>query len=172
MVCRIHSSPNFGAGRHDDVSSIPMNRTTSRKRASRAELGVTAIGLIAVGRVVIGVIASLAPPAWLEWVFGASARGSGPRALARMAGVRDVALGAATLAAALDRPPRAARLASLGVLCDAADATISVITPGLPKRARALNVTAGTLAAVAGLIAAWQSGAPFERSWRGSTPSD
>src|SRR5262245_57853269 len=103
-------------------------------RSGATGLGGTAIRLIAVGRVALGVVASVARPAWLEWLFGGSAAGSAPLALARMAGVRDVALGTATLAAARHGNNAAARLALVGGLCDAADAAISVITPGLSRR--------------------------------------
>jgi hypothetical protein len=119
-------------------------------------VAVAAIRLVALGRLALGLALSVARPAWLEWLFGKSARSSAAVALARMAGVRDAALGAATLAAAGGEPTPARRLALLSCSCDAADAAIGVITPGLSPRARAVNVTAATLATIVGATAAWR----------------
>jgi hypothetical protein len=128
---------------------------TTTSRSGREGPAVAAIRLVALGRLALGLALSVARPAWLEWLFGASARSSAPVALARMAGVRDAALGAATLAAAGGEPTLARRLALLSCSCDAADAAIGLVTPGLSPRARAVNVTAAGLAAVVGATAAW-----------------
>jgi hypothetical protein len=141
-----------------DRVSHPHEREL-RRSGRGASVGAKAIRLVAAGRVSLGVVASVARPAWLEWLFGVSAAAPAPLALARMAGVRDVALGTATLAAARHGNTAAARLALLCGLCDAADAAISVITPGLSRRARTVNVPAATIAAVVGLIAAWHTSA-------------
>ena len=137
------------------------NRSSSSKLdAVAAEVSTNRwhrpIRLLAAGRVLLGLAASVARPAWLEWLFGKSARGAAPVALARMAGARDGALGVATLAAARDGSGPVRRLALLSGCCDAADAAIGLTTPGLSRRARTINATAATVAALVGMIAASQ----------------
>jgi hypothetical protein len=115
-------------------------------------LGV--IRAIAVGRAVIGAAGVLARPSWLEFALGPSAKSPLARALARMVGVRDAAIGVATFAAPRESPRRAQLLAVLGAICDATDAIAASTTARLHRRARRLTVPAASLSALVNLIAA------------------
>lgn len=128
-----------------DVASLP---------ATQPAWPLVVIRAIAVGRTLIGAAGVLARPSWLESALGRSANDPLPRVLARMVGVRDLAIGVATLAASRQAPRRAARLAGLGALCDATDGIAASAATGLSRRVRQLTVPAAGAAAVLGAVAA------------------
>ncbi len=83
----------------------------------------------------IGLALMLAPGvAARSWIGPAGAQ-PGARMFIRIVGIRDVALGLGTAIAAGQRQGGADWL-SMCALCDAGDALVSMVTPGLPKRTR------------------------------------
>lgn len=101
------------------------------------------------GRAGIGLAMILAPgSSGRSWIGPAGAT-PGARMFVRVAGIRDVALGLGTAIAAGQRRGGADWL-SMCALCDAGDALFSLVTPGLPKRARLLGVV--LVAAVVGQL--------------------
>jgi hypothetical protein len=106
---------------------------------------------LALGRVVLGSAALLAPGLLVRLLLPTDpqARGSAPRMFTRMVGVRDLALGLATIEA-LRRPEtaRAGRLLSLGAACDAVDGLATLGARAVPSRIRR-SVAAGALLSAA-----------------------
>lgn len=109
--------------------------------------------LIAAGRVAIGMTALLAPQAALR--LGAADAGAGApgsaAAAVRLAGVRDLALGAGALLAARRDPERLRAWVEAGGLADAGDVLIFGTADGLRPAARW-----GSAALAAGAVAASQ----------------
>ncbi len=104
-------------------------------------------------RVAIGTLILLATRPTLR-VFGFGETDAGGRALARLGGGRDVAIGAMTLAARDDR--RALRTALLiSSACDVTDAIALGISTGNPQTRKAGigGIVSGAAAAIAGLWA-------------------
>ncbi|HZJ27618.1 MAG TPA: hypothetical protein VFF40_11515 [Acidimicrobiia bacterium] len=73
--------------------------------------------------------------------FGPVGGSSGGRALARAIGVREAVLGAGS-AIALGQRRGGGDWVSMLAVCDAGDALVSLLTPGLPKRSRLLGLMA------------------------------
>jgi hypothetical protein len=93
------------------------------------------------GRVGLGLAAMVAPGPTLGIVFGRGANTAGARAVLRMLGVRDSVLGAGGSIAIGQRAGGGDWL-SMMALCDAVDAAVMLMTPGLPKRARVVGILA------------------------------
>jgi len=108
---------------------------------------------IAWGRIGLGVTAMFAPRDVGGAMFGPGARDPEPTALARMAGVRDLYVGAVTLAA-LNGGVSAPVAVGLGAMCDAVDTWAGVAGQGLTGRARMLTALAAIPATVLGARAA------------------
>ena len=106
--------------------------------------------LFQAGRIVIGA-AFLANPeqASSRWV-GEEAAGADGGVMARAFGVRDVALGAATIAAA--RSGNLRTLLALGILCDVVDC-VATLAAGekIPQQARVLTAAVAAGAALNGV---------------------
>jgi hypothetical protein len=123
------------------------------RRARIDPLGRQAAIAIAGGRIAIGVGALLATGPALK-VLGFSETDVSGRALARLAGSRDVALGLLTILARDD--PRGLRVATAAsAALDAADALSFGIASADPsaRRAGLLGFTSGSAAALSGLWA-------------------
>jgi hypothetical protein len=84
--------------------------------------------------------------------LGGEAGTRGARTFARIAGVRDAALGAGASIAIGQRRGGGDWVSMLAV-CDAGDALFSLLTPGLPLRARAVGAGAAASAFVHILLA-------------------
>ena len=80
------------------------------------------------------------------WI-GNEAEGRGARVFARAMGVREAALGAGA-SIAIGQQRGGGDWVSMLAICDAGDAVVSLLTPGLPLRARAIGVIAAASAAV------------------------
>jgi len=129
-----------------------LGRGKTDPLARRAALGIGA------GRIAIGLGTLLATDPALR-ALGFAEVGAGGRALARLAGARDLVLGAATIAVRED--PRKLRAATaLGAALDAADAVAFALAPRDPETAEAgvRGVLAGAGAALAGAWAARRIG--------------
>jgi hypothetical protein len=101
---------------------------------------------LARGRAGIGIAAMVAPSATLALVFGRGANTSSSRAMARIFGVRDGALGAGG-SIAIGQGSGGGDWLSMMAVCDAFDALVMLLTPGLPKRARLIGLGAAGSAA-------------------------
>jgi hypothetical protein len=112
-----------------------------------------AVGALGVGRIVIGALALAMPTRLLSRLPAAVAGGAAAPWLARVAGVRDIALGLAAIAARRDGHA-VARVARLGALCDATDAIVTLAAPGLPRRPRVAIAIPAAAAAASGVWAA------------------
>jgi hypothetical protein len=99
------------------------------------------------GRVGLGLAAMVSPGITLRVAFGRGADNPGARAVGRLLGVRDAAMGAGCSIAIGQRSGGGDWL-SMGALCDAFDALVMLATPGLPKRARLIGVAAAGSAVV------------------------
>jgi hypothetical protein len=110
--------------------------------------------IISAGRVAVGTAAVLLPRrVGRSWV-GADADATGTRLFARAFGVRDLALGVATMQA-LDAGRPVRDLVRLGAACDAVDAAATVLALRQIGLRRALPVLAVAVGATAvGLTAA------------------
>lgn len=113
---------------------------------------------IGAGRVLIGTGALLATEPALK-LLGFEAPEASGRALARLAGGRDVALGALTLAAR-DDAQRLRTMLLAGSACDLADAVGLGLSARHPqtRRAGVGGMVSGSAAAIAGLWAAHRLG--------------
>ncbi|MGI8631385.1 MAG: DUF4267 domain-containing protein [Solirubrobacterales bacterium] len=114
-----------------------------RSRSIDAKDRQLAIALGA-GRIAIGAFAFAAPKTLLgQWGFPAAESGPTAEVLARLVGIRDIALGAATLAVLDDRESLAG-IAALGAGVDVGDTVGSAMSAG-----QGLGKVAGGTAAVA-----------------------
>lgn len=105
---------------------------------------------IARGRVVLGVVASVVPGLVARAAPGESSPGT--RALSRMAGARDLALGVGAVTS-LKEHTQDAEWVGMGAVVDLLDGCALLVTRHLPRRARFAGV--GALATgVAGLVLA------------------
>jgi hypothetical protein len=102
---------------------------------------------VARGRVVIGLGALLAPGLTVRVLMGDT--DATTRALTRMLGARDLALGIGAITTVKERT-QDAEWVSMGAFADGVDALVGLFTPGLPGRARLMGVVAAC-AAVIGL---------------------
>ncbi len=96
---------------------------------------------LARGRVGLGIGAMVAPGPTVAVMFGTSANNPGARTVARLLGVRDGVLGAGGSIAAGQHQGGGDWL-SMMALCDAVDAVVLLVTPGLPKRSRLIGALA------------------------------
>lgn len=112
---------------------------------------VTLARASAVARLGFGVALLAAPQRLIAPWIGADGRRSGPQALARALGTRDLALGAGALAAAGAAERRRWLLAAL--VSDATDLTVSLAAGGLPARGRALGALAAGGGVAMGAVA-------------------
>jgi hypothetical protein len=103
--------------------------------------------VVARGRVVIGLAALVAPGLTVKALMGDADPAT--RTLARMLGVRDLALGLGAITSVRERT-QDAEWVSMGALADGVDALAGLFTRGLPARARLMGVAAAG-AAVVGL---------------------
>jgi hypothetical protein len=85
------------------------------------------------------------------WV-GSHAESRGARTFARIAGVRDAALGAGA-AISIAQGRGGGDWVSMLAVCDAGDALFSLLTPGLPARARVVGICAAASGAAHLLLA-------------------
>ena len=112
------------------------------------------------GRVGIGLALILAPGVVGRSWIGPAGATPGARVFVRLTGIRDAVVGLGTTIAAGQRRGGADWL-SMGAVCDAGDALVSLVTPGLPKRARLLGVV--VVAAAVGQFLVAQDLAADER---------
>jgi hypothetical protein len=103
--------------------------------------------VVARGRVVIGLAALVAPGLTVKALMADADPAT--RTLARMLGVRDLALGLGAITSVRERT-QDAEWVSMGALADGVDALAGLFTRGLPARARLMGVAAAG-AAVVGL---------------------
>jgi len=97
-------------------------------------------------------LAMLALPGVVGWaVFGAAGKQPATRALLRLVGIRDVVLGIGAITT-LKEHTMDAEWVGMGGVADAVDGVVSLVTPGLAPRARAVAFVGGGAAAV-GLLA-------------------
>lgn len=101
---------------------------------------------LARGRAGLGISAMVAPRATLAVAFGRGANATGARVMTRIFGMRDGALGAGGSIAIGQRSGGGDWLSMMAV-CDAFDAVVMLVTPGLPKRARLIGIAAAGSAA-------------------------
>ena len=95
----------------------------------------------------LGLAMFVAPgPVAKVWA-GRSWDGRGTRLFARTTGIREAALGAGA-SIAIGQQRGGGDWVSMLAICDAGDAVVSLLTPGLPLRARAIGVIAAASAAV------------------------
>lgn len=121
---------------------------------------------IARGRIVLGVVASLVPGVVARVAPGDSSPPT--RALARMTGARDLALGVGAVTT-LKEQTQDAEWVGMGAVCDLADGIALLATRRLPRRARLAGV--GALATgVAGLVLARRLADLRTADANGSTP--
>jgi len=106
--------------------------------------------MIARGRVVLGLVASLLPGFVARAAPGDSSPGT--RALARMTGARDLALGVGAVTT-LKEQTQDAEWVGMGAAVDILDGFALLVTRRLPRRARIAGLGALT-AGVAGLLLA------------------
>ena len=106
--------------------------------------------LLARGRVIIGLSALVAPGLVIRAFMGESTTTT--RALTRMLGARDVALGVGAITT-LKEHTMDAEWVGMGAVSDAVDGAVSLLTPGLPLRTRFVSLVGGGAAAV-GIVAA------------------
>lgn len=121
--------------------------------------GSLVVGAVAAGRVALGVTALAVPDLLLTGLLGPDQGGRRRPALrmfARMLGVRDLALGMATLAS-LDDPPTRRRLVALSAAADAVDGLVTIRQTAVGRRTRRLVAASAFVAAAAG---AWQARQP------------
>lgn len=124
-----------------------MERSNPRALVETAlDARVVGVALNA-GRVALGVTALAAPGLASRLLVRPEDRRPVLRMFTRLVGVRDLALGVATVEAVRD-PARARRLLWLGVLCDLSDAAATIRQRDVPRTARYLT-TAVALAGVA-----------------------
>ena len=98
-------------------------------------------------RVGLGIAMMLAPRAAMWPWLGGAADGAVAGLLIRTLGARDFVLGAGA-AIAVGEQRGAANWVSMNALIDGADAVASLVTPGLPARARIVGVLAASSAVV------------------------
>lgn len=107
--------------------------------------------MLARGRVVVGLVATALPGLAVRGAPGAI-EGGGARAIGRMAGARDLALGAGAITCLKERT-QDAEWVGMGAAVDLVDGVSLLLTRGLPVRARLIGL--GALGAgVVGLGAA------------------
>ena len=106
---------------------------------------------IARGRAVNGLV-MLALPGVVGWIlFGRAGREPAARALLRLVGVRDLVLGVGAITTLKERTMDA-EWVGMSAVADAVDGVVSLVTPGLTRRARLVSLIGGGAAAV-GLLA-------------------
>lgn len=91
------------------------------------------------GRCVIGLLCIFTPGIVARIFFGQSTPAL--RAMTRMTGIRDLALGVGALTNLKERQ-QDAEWVSMGALSDGVDGIVAVATPGLPFRSRLIGVGA------------------------------
>ena len=91
------------------------------------------------GRCVIGLLCIFAPGLVARIFFGQS--NPAVRAITRMTGIRDLALGVGALTNLKERE-QDAEWVSMGALSDGVDGVVAVVSPGLPLRSRLIGVGA------------------------------
>lgn len=96
------------------------------------------------GRCVIGLLCLFCPGLVTRVAVGRTDPAT--KALARVAGIRDLALGVGALTA-LKEEEQDAEWLSMGAVCDGVDAAVFTLSPGLPKRTRLMGLSAGAIAA-------------------------
>jgi hypothetical protein len=96
--------------------------------------------------------------------LGSGARRPTARALARFTGIRELVLGVGT-GLALHSRTHEAEVVAAGAICDAADAVISLASPGLDLRTRLASVTA-----IAGAAAGFWAAIRLTHDLRATTP--
>jgi hypothetical protein len=107
---------------------------------------------LARGRAVVGLTLMFAPGVLTQpWMGSRSAE---VKAMARVAGVRDLVLGVGAITN-LKEQNQDAEWLGMGAVCDGVDALVSLAAPGLPKRARVLSLGIAGLA-TGGLLLARQ----------------
>jgi hypothetical protein len=126
-----------------------MERSNGNARALvEAALDARVVGgALNAGRVALGATALAAPGLARRLLVRPEDRRPVIDMFTRLVGVRDVALGVATVGSLRD-PARARRLLWLGVLCDLSDAAATIRQRDVPRAARYLT-TAVALAGVA-----------------------
>ena len=100
---------------------------------------------LARGRAVVG-IAAMVAPALVAKVWVGSA-GTEVKAMTRVMGVRDLALAVGAITN-LKEQNQDAEWLGVGSVADAVDSAVSLLTPGLPKRARLIGLFAGGMSVV------------------------
>jgi hypothetical protein len=96
--------------------------------------------MLARGRVAVGAVALLFPRLAVGTAPGA-ASGAGARSLGRMAGIRDLVLGAGAITCVREQTLDA-EWVGMGGVVDLVDGATLLLTPRLPKRARLVGLVA------------------------------
>ena len=114
------------------------------------------------GRCVIGLLCIFAPGLVARIFFGEST--PTVRAITRMTGIRDLALGVGALTNLKERE-QDAEWVSMGAVSDGVDGIVALATPGLPLRSRVIGVGAfgvgGYLLKISRDLAAERNAAEF-----------
>ena len=106
---------------------------------------------IARGRAVSGLVMLVLPGA-VGWImFGRAGRVPAVRALLRFVGGRDLVFGVGAITTIKERTMDA-EWVGMGAVADAVDGVVSLLTPGITRRARVVSLIGGGAAAV-GLLA-------------------
>lgn len=131
------ASSGTHGGHPETASGAATGQTRGGRTPTSKEPGLvddrTLALMIARGRVVLGVVASLLPGFVARAAPGESSPGT--RALARMTGARDLALGVGAVTT-LKEQTQDAEWVGMGAVCDLADGVALLLTRRLPRRAR------------------------------------
>lgn len=107
---------------------------------------------IARARAINGLVMLIVPGIPGRALFGKSADSPIVRTLLRLVGIRDLVLGIGAITT-LKEKTMDAEWVGMGAVADGVDAVVSLVTPGLPMRARGVAL-AGASAALSGMMAA------------------
>jgi hypothetical protein len=107
---------------------------------------------IAAGRILIGLAMCVAPGIQTAWI-GRDAKRTGAQVVIRALGIRDLALGVGTMAAA-DSPGDLRRWLMLSGACDAVDFAATTTLPPSPQRTGVLGLASSAAVASVALALA------------------
>jgi hypothetical protein len=103
--------------------------------------------VIARARAVNGLVALILPGVAGRILFGRAGSTPATRALLRLVGVRDLVLGVGAITT-LKEGTLDAEWVGMGAVADAVDGAVSLLTPGLVRRARLVSLISGGAAAI------------------------
>jgi len=108
--------------------------------------------VIARARAVNGLVMLLLPGLVARALFGRAGSNAIARAMLRLVGVRDLALGIGAITT-VKEGTMDAEWVGMGAVADAVDAAVTLLTPGLPKRTRLVAIVGGS-AGLVGILTA------------------